>query len=94
MSSTQRKEDGHLFASLGTCQLKAQKDQQQQEKYVIAQPVFVFEKGEHTFKRPAEDSLDETAERELSVFSRKRVRSSSVTLHTTDSQSPGESLSK
>ncbi|ERE85818.1 ran-binding protein 3-like isoform X2 [Cricetulus griseus] len=89
MSSTQRKEDGHLFASLGTCQLKAQKDQQQQEKYVIAQPVFVFEKGEHTFKRPAEDSLDETAERELSVFSRKRVRSSSVTLHTTDSQSPG-----
>ncbi|XP_040613537.1 ran-binding protein 3-like isoform X1 [Mesocricetus auratus] len=90
MSSTQRKDDpSHLLASLGTHQLKVQKDQQQREKCVIAQPVFVFEKGEHTFKRPAEDSLDETAEREFSGFSRKRVRSSSVTLHTTDSQSSG-----
>ncbi|XP_051038643.1 ran-binding protein 3-like [Phodopus roborovskii] len=89
MSSAQRKDDSHLFTSLGACQLNMQKDQQQQEKYVIAQPIFVFEKGKHTFKRPAEDSLDETAERELGGFSRKRVRSSSVTLHTTDSHSPG-----
>nr|XP_048285060.1 ran-binding protein 3-like isoform X7 [Myodes glareolus] len=60
------------------------------EKYVIAQPTFVFEKGEHTFKRPAEDSLDEeAAEHEFSGFSRKRIRSSSVTLYSTDSQSPG-----
>ncbi|GAB1299236.1 Ran-binding protein 3-like [Apodemus speciosus] len=58
-------------------------------KYAIAQPIFVFEKGEHSFKRPAEDSLDEAAELEFTGFSRKRVRSSSVTLHTTDSQSRG-----
>ncbi|XP_011910577.1 PREDICTED: ran-binding protein 3-like isoform X3 [Cercocebus atys] len=32
------------------------------EKSVIAQPIFVFEKGEHTFKRPAEDTLYEAAE--------------------------------
>ncbi|CAO2592386.1 Ran-binding protein 3-like [Lemmus lemmus] len=89
MSTTQRKDDSHLFASLGTCQLKVQEEQQQQEKYVIAQPTFFFEKREHTFKRPAEDSLDETAEHEFSGFSRKRIRSSSVTLHSTDSQSPG-----
>ncbi|XP_038178251.1 ran-binding protein 3-like isoform X2 [Arvicola amphibius] len=93
MSTTQRKDDSHLFASLCTCQLKAQEDQQRQEKYVIAQPTFVFEKGEHTFKRPAEDSLDETAEHEFSGFSRKRIRSSSVTLHSTDSQSPGVAAS-
>nr|XP_048285032.1 ran-binding protein 3-like isoform X3 [Myodes glareolus]XP_048285037.1 ran-binding protein 3-like isoform X3 [Myodes glareolus]XP_048285044.1 ran-binding protein 3-like isoform X3 [Myodes glareolus] len=90
MSTTQRKDGSHLFASLCPCQLKVQEDQQQQEKYVIAQPTFVFEKGEHTFKRPAEDSLDEeAAEHEFSGFSRKRIRSSSVTLYSTDSQSPG-----
>lgn len=66
-----------------------QEDQQQQEKYAIAPPVFVFEKGEHSFKRPAEDSLDEAAELEFTGCLRKRVRSSSVTLHTTDSQSRG-----
>ncbi|XP_036063250.1 ran-binding protein 3-like isoform X2 [Onychomys torridus] len=89
MSTTQRKDDSHLFTGVGTCQLKVQDDRQQQEKYVIAQPIFVFEKGEHTFKRPAEDRLDVTAEHEFSGFSRKRIRSSSVTLHTTDSQAPG-----
>ncbi|XP_049994935.1 ran-binding protein 3-like isoform X2 [Alexandromys fortis] len=93
MSTTQRKDDSHLFASLCTCQLKVQEDQQQPEKYVIAQPTFVFEKGEHTFKRPAEDSLDETAEHEFSGFSRKRIRSSSVTLYSTDSESPGVAAS-
>ncbi|XP_057645846.1 ran-binding protein 3-like [Chionomys nivalis] len=89
MSTTQRKDDSHLFASLCTCQLKVQEDQQQPEKYVIAQPTFVFEKGERTFKRPVEDSLDEMAEHEFGGFSRKRIRSSSVTLYSTDSGSPG-----
>ncbi|XP_036063251.1 ran-binding protein 3-like isoform X3 [Onychomys torridus] len=93
MSTTQRKDDSHLFTGVGTCQLKVQDDRQQQEKYVIAQPIFVFEKGEHTFKRPAEDRLDVTAEHEFSGFSRKRIRSSSVTLHTTDSQAPGVAAS-
>lgn len=93
MSTTQRKDDSPLLTGLGTCQLKAQEDQQQQEKYVIAQPIFVFEKGEHTFKRPAEDRLDEAAEHEFSGFSRKRIRSSSVTLHTTDSQALGVAAS-
>ncbi|XP_008579642.1 PREDICTED: ran-binding protein 3-like [Galeopterus variegatus] len=57
------------------------------EKSVIAQPIFVFEKGEQTFKRPAEDTLYEAVEHECNGFSRKRVRSSSFTLQTTDSQS-------
>lgn len=89
MSTTQRKDDSHLFTSVRPCQLKVQEERQPQEKYVIAQPIFVFEKGEHNFKRPAEDSLDETAEPEFTGFLRKRVRSSSVTLRTTDSQSLG-----
>nr|BAE21151.1 unnamed protein product [Mus musculus] len=93
MSTTQRKDDSHLFTSSCTRQLQVQEDRQQQEKYVIAQPIFVFEKGEHNFKRPAEDSLEETAEPEFTGFLRKRVRSSSVTLHTTDPQSQGESQS-
>ncbi|KAL1783569.1 ran-binding protein 3-like [Sigmodon hispidus] len=107
MSTPQKKDESHLFTSLCECQQKMQEDQHQQEKYIIAQPIFVFEKGKHTFKRPAEDSLDETAEHDnefrsvspnskpqflykekLSGFSRKRLRSSSVTLYTTDSQSP------
>nr|XP_012591894.1 ran-binding protein 3-like [Microcebus murinus] len=88
MSTTQRKGSSHLF-SVRTCELKLQEDQPQQEKSVIAQPVFVFEKGEQTFKRPAEDTLYEAAELECNGFSRKRVRSSSFTLHTTDSQSLG-----
>ncbi|XP_012577170.1 PREDICTED: ran-binding protein 3-like isoform X2 [Condylura cristata] len=51
--------------------------------------MFVFEKREQTFKRPAEDTLCEAAEHEWNGFSRKRVRSSSFTLRTTDSQSRG-----
>ncbi|XP_051006796.1 ran-binding protein 3-like [Acomys russatus] len=89
MSTTQRKDGSHMPTSLCACQLKAQEDQHQQEKYVIAQPIFVFEKREHSFKRPAEDSLGEAAEHEFSGSSRKRVRSLSVTLHTTDAQSLG-----
>ncbi|XP_037385486.1 ran-binding protein 3-like isoform X2 [Talpa occidentalis] len=86
MSTIQRNSSSHLF-SLHTCKLKLPGDQPQQEKPVIAQPMFVFEKREQTFKRPAEDTLYEAAEHECNGFSRKRVRSSSFTLHTTDSQS-------
>ncbi|XP_010603776.1 ran-binding protein 3-like isoform X1 [Fukomys damarensis] len=84
MSATQRKGSSHLFTSLHMCHLKLQENQQQQEKSVIAQPTFIFEKGEQTFKRPVEDILHE-AEHECNGFSRKRVRSSSFTLHHTDS---------
>nr|XP_011725001.1 ran-binding protein 3-like isoform X4 [Macaca nemestrina] len=62
MTTIPRKGSSHLLGSLHTCQLKLQEDRQQQEKSVIAQPIFVFEKGEHTFKRPAEDTLYEAAE--------------------------------
>ncbi|EHB18173.1 Ran-binding protein 3-like protein, partial [Heterocephalus glaber] len=55
------------------------------EKSVIAQPTFIFERGEQTFKRPAEDILQEVAEHECDDFSRKGIRSSSFTLHHTDS---------
>ncbi|XP_009206537.1 ran-binding protein 3-like isoform X1 [Papio anubis] len=89
MTTIPRKGSRHLLGSLHTCQLKLQEDRQQQEKSVIAQPIFVFEKGEHTFKRPAEDTLYEVAEPECNGFSRKRVRSSSFTFHITDSQSQG-----
>ncbi|XP_011910575.1 PREDICTED: ran-binding protein 3-like isoform X2 [Cercocebus atys] len=89
MTTIPRKGSSHLLGSLHTCQLKLQEDRQQQEKSVIAQPIFVFEKGEHTFKRPAEDTLYEAAEPECNGFSRKRVRSSSFTFHITDSQSQG-----
>uniref|UniRef100_A0A9L0K4L9 RAN binding protein 3 like n=1 Tax=Equus asinus TaxID=9793 RepID=A0A9L0K4L9_EQUAS len=89
MSTIQRKASSHLFNSLHTYKLKLLEDQPQQEKSVIAQPIFVFEKREKTFKRPAEDTLYEAAEHECNGFSRKRVRSSSFTLQTADSQSQG-----
>nr|XP_003470217.1 LOW QUALITY PROTEIN: ran-binding protein 3-like [Cavia porcellus] len=85
MSATQRKGSSHLFTSLYTCQLELQENRQQQEKSVIAQPTFIFQKGEQTFKRPAEDTLHEAAQHGCNGFSRKRVRSSSFTLHNTDS---------
>nr|XP_015090956.1 ran-binding protein 3-like [Vicugna pacos] len=91
MSAIQRKGSSHLFNSLHTCRLKLPEDQQHQEKSVIAQPIFVFEKREQTFKRPAEDTLYEAAEPECNGFSRKRIRSSSFTLHTADSQTRGVS---
>ncbi|XP_022349008.1 ran-binding protein 3-like isoform X3 [Enhydra lutris kenyoni] len=87
MSTVQRKGSSHLFNSSYTCKLKLPEDQRPQEKSVIAQPVFVFAKREHTFKRPAEDT--EAAEHESSGFLRKRARSSSFTLHTTDPQFQG-----
>uniref|UniRef100_A0A2K6QID9 Ran-binding protein 3-like n=1 Tax=Rhinopithecus roxellana TaxID=61622 RepID=A0A2K6QID9_RHIRO len=89
MTTIPRKGSSHLLGSLHTCKLKLHEDRRQQEKSVIAQPIFVFEKGEHTFKRPAEDTLYEAAEPECNGFSRKRVRSSSFTFHITDSQSQG-----
>ncbi|XP_054968408.1 ran-binding protein 3-like isoform X10 [Pan paniscus] len=89
MTTIPRKRSNHLLGSLHTCKLKLQEDRRQQEKSVIAQPIFVFEKGEQTFKRPAEDTLYEAAEPECNGFPRKRVRSSSFTFHITDSQSQG-----
>ncbi|KAK1345367.1 hypothetical protein QTO34_014078, partial [Cnephaeus nilssonii] len=59
------------------------------EKSVIAQPIFVFEKREQAFKRPAEETLHEAAEPECNGFSRKRIRSSPFSLETTDSESQG-----
>ncbi|XP_019293638.2 ran-binding protein 3-like isoform X1 [Panthera pardus] len=91
MSTAQRKDSRHLFNSFYTCKLKLPEDQRQQEKSVIAQPIFVFAKREQTFKRPAEDTLYEAAEHESNGFLRKRVRSSSFTLHTTHLQSQGAS---
>ncbi|XP_017825446.3 ran-binding protein 3-like isoform X3 [Callithrix jacchus] len=91
MTTIPRKGSSHLLGSLHTCKLKLQEDQLQQEKSVIAQPIFVFKKREHTFKRPAEDTWYEAAEPECNGFSRKRVRSSSFTFHITDSQSQGVS---
>uniref|UniRef100_A0A8C8SSX8 Ran-binding protein 3-like n=1 Tax=Pelusios castaneus TaxID=367368 RepID=A0A8C8SSX8_9SAUR len=55
------------------------------ETSVIAQPVFVFEKKERPFKRPAEDPVCK-AENDFIGCSRKRARSSSFTFQTSDSQ--------
>ncbi|XP_032193482.1 ran-binding protein 3-like isoform X3 [Mustela erminea] len=88
MSTVQRKGSSHLFNSPYTCKLKLPEDQRPQEKSVIAQPVFVFAKREHSFKRPAEDTF-EAAEHESNGFLRKRARSSSFTLHTIDPQFQG-----
>uniref|UniRef100_A0A8D2B6E8 Ran-binding protein 3-like n=1 Tax=Sciurus vulgaris TaxID=55149 RepID=A0A8D2B6E8_SCIVU len=89
MSTTQKKVGSHLFTDMHTCHL--QEDRRQQEKSVIAEPIFVFEKGERAFKRPAEDTPFDASEPECNGFSRKRVRSSSFTLCTTDSQFQGVS---
>ncbi|XP_019592875.2 ran-binding protein 3-like isoform X3 [Rhinolophus sinicus] len=89
MSALHREGCSHLFNRLHTCRLKLLEDERQPEKPVIAQPIFVFEKREQTFKRPAEETLCEAAEHECNGFSRKRIRSSSFTLHSTDSQSRG-----
>ncbi|XP_059272992.1 ran-binding protein 3-like isoform X3 [Mustela nigripes] len=88
MSTVQRKGSSHLFNSSYIRKLKLPQDQRPQEKSVIAQPVFVFAKRENTFKRPAEDTF-EAAEHESNDFLRKRARSSSFTLHTTDPQFQG-----
>lgn len=71
------------------CRLRLPGAPPRPEKSVIAQPIFVFEKREQAFKRPAEETLHEAAEPECSGFSRKRIRSSSFSLETTDSQPQG-----
>ncbi|XP_021564529.1 ran-binding protein 3-like isoform X3 [Carlito syrichta] len=81
MTAIPRKGSNHLFSSWRTCKQKLQEDRQQQEKSVIAQPIFVFEKGEQTFKRPAEDTLYKTAELDsqpqgVQMLSQKCMRSS------------------
>lgn len=91
MSTVQRKGSCHLFNTLHTCKLQPAEDQRPHDKFVIAQPMFVFGKREQTFKRPAEDSLYEAVEPEYNDFLRKRLRASSFTLHTTNSQPQGVS---
>ncbi|NXM48901.1 RNB3L protein, partial [Gymnorhina tibicen] len=56
------------------------------EKLVLAQPTFVFGKKDHSLKRPAEDPVCK-AENDFISCSRKRARSSSLTLQKSDSQS-------
>ncbi|NXP16060.1 RNB3L protein, partial [Thinocorus orbignyianus] len=56
------------------------------ERSVLAQPIFVFEKKEHSLKRPAEDPVCK-AENDSICCSRKRARSSSFTFQKSDSQS-------
>ncbi|XP_016078242.1 PREDICTED: ran-binding protein 3-like [Miniopterus natalensis] len=91
MAARQREGGSHLLDGLRACGLKLPEDPRQREKSVIAQPIFVFEKREQTFKRPAEEALYEAAEPECNGFSRKRMRSSSFCLHTADSRSQGVS---
>ncbi|NXR52807.1 RNB3L protein, partial [Hippolais icterina] len=56
------------------------------EKSVLAQATFVFEKKNHSLKRPAEDPVCK-AENDFISCSRKRARSSSLTFQKSDSQS-------
>ncbi|XP_062369620.1 ran-binding protein 3-like [Cinclus cinclus] len=56
------------------------------EKSVLAQPTFVFEKKDCSLKRPAEDPVCK-AENDFISCSRKRARSSSLTLQKSVSQS-------
>ncbi|XP_054995943.1 ran-binding protein 3-like isoform X2 [Sorex araneus] len=81
MSTAQREGNCRLFNTVHTCKLPLPEDQRPHEKFVVAQPMFVFKKREQTFKRPAEESLCEVVEHEHNDFLRKRIRSSSFTLH-------------
>ncbi|XP_029766771.1 ran-binding protein 3-like [Terrapene carolina triunguis] len=72
------------FHSLGNNELN-RSDECYTETSVIAQPIFVFEKKERPFKRPAEDLVCK-AENDFIGCSRKRARSSSFTFQTSDSQ--------
>ncbi|NWW46458.1 RNB3L protein, partial [Pedionomus torquatus] len=56
------------------------------ERSVLAQPVFVFEKKDHSLKRPAEDPVCK-AENDSTSCSRKRERTSSFTFQKSDSWS-------
>nr|KAF6490778.1 RAN binding protein 3 like [Molossus molossus] len=89
MSAVQREGSSHLFNGLHSCRQKLPEDQRQQEKSVIAQPIFVFEKREQTFKSPAEETPCEAAEPECNGFSRKRTWAPPFSLHATDSQFQG-----
>ncbi|XP_058535979.1 ran-binding protein 3-like [Ochotona princeps] len=91
MSTGQRAGSCHLFNSLRVCKRKLSEDEPQQEKSIIAQPIFVFENREQIFKRPAENTLNEAAKHVCNGHSRNCVQSSSFTLHTSDSQAQGVS---
>ncbi|XP_019351456.1 ran-binding protein 3-like isoform X2 [Alligator mississippiensis] len=64
------------------------------EKSVIAQPIFVFEKKNRPFKRPAEDPICAAENDNFISYSKKRARSSSFTFRTSDSQSDLDTLSQ
>ncbi|KAM7148718.1 ran-binding protein 3-like isoform 2-T2 [Molossus nigricans] len=91
MSAVQGEGSSHLFNGLHSCRRKLPEDQRQQEKSVIAEPIFVFEKREQTFKSPAEETPCEAAEPECNGFSRKRTWAPPFSLHATDSQFQGVS---
>uniref|UniRef100_A0A8C7AC03 Ran-binding protein 3-like n=1 Tax=Neovison vison TaxID=452646 RepID=A0A8C7AC03_NEOVI len=89
MSTVQRKGSSHLFNSSYTCKLKLPEDQRPQgESARLMGYVFALMGNFVSFQRPAEDTF-EAAEHESNGFLRKRARSSSFTLHTTDPQFQG-----
>ncbi|XP_032627928.1 ran-binding protein 3-like isoform X2 [Chelonoidis abingdonii] len=73
------------FHSLGNSALN-RSDEFYAETSVIAQPMFLFEKKERPFKRPAEDLVCKAENGDFIGCSRKRARSSSFTFQTSDSQ--------
>ncbi|XP_034630139.1 ran-binding protein 3-like isoform X1 [Trachemys scripta elegans] len=80
----QKQTFSNQFHSSGNSELN-RSDECYTETSVIAQPIFVFEKKERPFKRPAEDLVCK-AENDFIGCSRKRARSSSFTFQTSDSQ--------
>ncbi|XP_065262710.1 ran-binding protein 3-like [Emys orbicularis] len=80
----QKQTISNQFHSLGNSELN-RSDECYTETSIIAQPIFVFEKKERPFKRPAEDLVCK-AENDFIGCSRKRARSSSFTFQTSDSQ--------
>ncbi|XP_044287398.1 ran-binding protein 3-like isoform X2 [Varanus komodoensis] len=66
------------------------KDEDEEDRSVIAQPIFVFKKERHC-KRPAEDPVCKTENVSINC-SRKRARSSSFSFQSSDSQLYTESV--
>ncbi|EPQ11672.1 Ran-binding protein 3 [Myotis brandtii] len=79
----------HLLRGLHTCRLRLLEGPQQREKSVIAQPIFVFEKREQSFKRPAEETLHEAAQpvKKNNVFMTPSLVQRSVDMNSAE-QSP------
>nr|KAF6355856.1 RAN binding protein 3 like [Myotis myotis] len=89
MSAVPRGGGSHLLRGLHTCRPRLPEDPQQREKSVIAQPIFVFEKREQSFKRPAEETLHEAAEpvKKNNVFMTPTLVQRSVDMNSAE-QSP------